>query len=102
MYQLIDFGFNQSSHHVLIYVNILVSMIGCGLGGLWILNTQSEDLKKQFKSIVMRKVLKKSITVFEFCSKIPPILYLLVITSHINFDPMTKTMVVCGALVSVI
>ena len=57
---------------------------------------------KKFKSIVMRKVLKKSITVFEFCSKIPPILYLLVITSRINFDPMTKTMVMYGALVSVI
>ena len=70
MYQLIDFGFNQSSHHVLIYVNILVSMIGCGLGGLWILNTQSEDLKKQFKSIVMKKVSKESITVLEFGSKI--------------------------------
>ena len=102
IYQLIDFGFSRLPLHVLQYVGIVTHILGCGLTQLWILNTQSEDLKQQFKSIVMRKVLKKSITVFEFCSKILPILYLLIITSRINFDPMTKTMVMYGALVSVI
>ena len=63
IYQLIDFGFSQSPHHVLLYVGIVTDILGCGLTHLWILNTQSEDLKQQFKSIiVMRKLSKKSIT----------------------------------------
>ena len=62
IYQLIDFGFSQSPHHVLLYFGIVTDILGCGLTDLWILNTQSEDLKQQFKSIVMRKLSKKSIT----------------------------------------
>ena len=70
VYQLIDFGFSQSPRHVLIYVSIVTQIFGIGLGHLWLFNTQSEDVKKQFKSIVMRKVSKQSFTVLEFGSKI--------------------------------
>ena len=62
VYQLIDFGFSHSPHHVLIYVSIVTQIFGIGLGAFWVFNTQSEDLKKQFKSIVMRIVSKQSFT----------------------------------------
>ena len=74
IYQLIEFGFSRSPHHVFLYVRIFTQILGCGLGNLWILCKQSEDLMQQFKSIVLRKVSKESIIVFEFCSKIPPFL----------------------------
>ena len=50
MYQLIDFGFSTSPHHmpVLFYIGI-VNNIVLGLGGLWKINTQSEELKQHFK-----------------------------------------------------
>ena len=50
MYQLIDFGFSTSPHHmpVLFYISI-VNNIVLGLGGLWKINTQSEALKQHFK-----------------------------------------------------
>ena len=62
VYQLIDFGFSHSPHHVLIYVSIVTQIFGIGLGAFWVFNTQSEDLKKQFKNIVMRIVSKQSFT----------------------------------------
>ena len=51
IYQLIEFGFSKSPHHVLIYVGVVTHILGLGLGILWIMNSQSEDLKQHFKSI---------------------------------------------------
>ena len=66
IYQLIDFGFSQVSHHVFIYIIIVTDILGSGLRGLWIINKQSEDLKQRFKSIAMRKLSKSSlISVFK-------------------------------------
>ena len=64
IYQLIDLVFSQLPQHVLLYVGIVTHILGNGLGGLWMMNTHSEDMKQQFKSNVMRKVAKLPILVY--------------------------------------